>query len=133
MIRAARPFILIFGLFGLWWLASILVESLTGKGRFLLPSPDLVWAAFAENPDYFLKGFRVTLIEVALGLGIGAALGLWLTLVLAAAPAGDFTGDPGLCACAFAGAVAGLGARAQGRHDHADPVLSRNNGLLERL
>ena len=83
MIRAARPFILIVGLFGLWWLAAILVEALTGKGRFLLPTPDLVWAAFVENPAYFLKGFRVTLIEVALGLLIGAALGLWLTLVLA--------------------------------------------------
>ena len=83
MIRTARPFILIVGLFGLWWLAAILVEALTGKGRFLLPTPDLVWAAFVENPAYFLKGFRVTLIEVALGLLIGAALGLWLTLVLA--------------------------------------------------
>ncbi|MGB0822894.1 MAG: hypothetical protein ACPGSK_02060 [Alphaproteobacteria bacterium] len=82
-LRAARPLILFFGFLGLWWLSALAIEAATGKGRFLLPSPDLVWAAFTENPAYFLKGFRVTLITVVLGLAIGAALGLWLTVLLA--------------------------------------------------
>ena len=83
LIRTGRPFILLFGLLALWWLAALLIEALTGKGRFLLPTPDLVWAAFIENPTYFIKGFRVTLIEVVFGLLLGAWLGLCLTIVIA--------------------------------------------------
>ena len=83
LIRTGRPFILLVGLIAFWWLSALLIEAVTGKGRFLLPTPDLVWAAFVENPTYFLKGFRVTLVEVVFGLLLGAWLGLCLTIVIA--------------------------------------------------
>ena len=119
-------------------MSALAIEAATGKGRFLLPSPDLVWAAFIENPPYFLKGFRVTLITVVLGLAIGAALGLWLTVLLALSRGLRFWLLPLLVISqaipvfALAPLLVQwlLGARAQGRHDHADPVLSRHHGFL---
>ena len=74
------------GLIVIWQL----IVSLTDVPRFILPSPYLVGAAFANNFDLIVEHALVTLYEILLGLAIGITLGIVTALQFEISPVAKF-------------------------------------------
>lgn len=63
-----------------WWAVVTLAEL----PRFILPGPDLVFAALWTSRSLIAEHALVTIAEVLLGLGLGAACGFVSAILLAA-------------------------------------------------
>ncbi|WP_020556223.1 ABC transporter permease [Embleya scabrispora] len=78
-VSIAAPALSMFGVIGLWWLATIVFEI----DSFLLPSPKDVVEAFLRQPDYLMDQTWVTVMETVEGFLLAIVAGVPIALLIA--------------------------------------------------